>query len=321
MTQDAVNQRPSPQDPTQAPAADPIHFVIVTGTSGAGKSNALNFFEDIGFFCIDNLPLALLRQFADLCVRHRPKMDQVALVMDVRELTNLDESVRLIAELKTHGHRIETLFIDADDAVLIRRFSETRRPHPLSPGGSVAEGLEKERARLGPLHDSADRRIDTSAYSVHDLRSYIQRHFGAAEGDKGLTILVVAFGFKYGIPLESDLLFDVRFLSNPHFVPELRHKTGESNSIRDYVMKDPRSGEILQRINALLDFALPEYHAEGRNYLTIGIGCTGGKHRSVVVARELAQHLSDHGHLVEVRLRDAHGVGANTHPRDTPSHL
>ncbi len=295
--------------PTGGPA-EPIHFVILTGTSGAGKSNALNYLEDIGYFCVDNLPLALMRPFADLSMNRQPQMSRVALVVDVREGTNLEDATDLIADLKRVGHQVKTLFIDADDAVLIRRFSETRRPHPLSPTGSVAEGLALERERLEPLRQSADCRIDTSSYSVHDLKSYIQRHFGAADDDKGLTISVIAFGFKHGIPLEADLLFDVRFLNNPHFVPELKNKTGESDDVRDYVMADSRVEPLLQRIGDLLSFTLPEYHAEGRNYLTIGIGCTGGKHRSVVLARELARRLTRGHHRVEVRLRDAHGPGS-----------
>ncbi|MBI5137655.1 MAG: RNase adapter RapZ [Nitrospirae bacterium] len=304
-----MNQQPA----AAAPPGGAINFLILTGTSGAGKSHALNFLEDIGFFCVDNLPLGLLTQFADLCARSSPPLSQVALVIDVRERASLDASGTLIQSLRGAGHRVETLFFDADDAVLIRRFSETRRPHPLSPDGSVSEGLAKERRRLEPLRNTADRRVDTSAYSVHDLKAYLQRHYGGAEDAKQLTISLVAFGFKFGVPLEADLLFDVRFLANPHFVPELKPKTGESDDVRDYVMADPRSEGVIRRINDLLAFTIPEYEHEGRNYLTIGVGCTGGKHRSVVVARALAERLTAAGHRVELRLRDAHGAspGAN----------
>jgi UPF0042 nucleotide-binding protein len=295
-------------DPGPSSSNGPIHFVILTGTSGAGKSHALNYLEDLGFFCVDNLPLALVPQFVNLCKQSTPAMTRVALVMDVRERTSLADSAALLRGLKKAGHRVETLFFDADDTVLIRRFSETRRPHPLSPDGSVPEGLALERTALTPLRDSADRRIDTSSYSVHDLKAYIHRHFGAADDDKGLTISVVAFGFKYGIPLEADLLFDVRFLDNPHFVPDLKPKTGEDSAVRDYVLADQRSEPLLECIYALLDLTIPEYDREGRRYLTIGIGCTGGKHRSVVISRELAKRLSDAGHQVTVRLRDAHGA-------------
>jgi len=286
----------------------PIHVVIVTGTSGAGKSNVLNFLEDLGFFCVDNLPLPLLPQFVALCGRSVPAVDRVALVMDVRERSSLSNSASLINDLKADGHQVETLFIDADDSVLIRRFSETRRPHPLSPDGSVPAGLALERTRLTPLRDSADRRIDTSSYSVHDLKAHIQRHYGAGENDKALTISVVAFGFKYGVPLEADLLFDVRFLANPHFIPELKAQTGENAAVRDYVLADQRSGTMLEHIKGLLAFTIPEYQREGRRYLTVGIGCTGGKHRSVVLSTELETHLKQQGHQVGLLLRDAHGV-------------
>lgn len=304
-----MSQEPAPAQPTSGA----IHFLILTGMSGAGKSHALNFLEDIGFFCVDNLPLGLIAQFADLCARSTPPMRRVALVIDVRERASLDASGTLLQSLRDAGHRVEVLFFDADDAVLIRRFSETRRPHPLSPEGSVSEGLIKERRRLEPLRNTADRRIDTSAYSVHDLKAYLQRRYGNADSAKQLTISLVAFGFKYGVPLEADLLFDVRFLANPHFVPDLKPKTGESADVRDYVLADPRCEGVIGRIENLLAFTIPEYEREGRNYLTIGVGCTGGKHRSVVVAHQLADRLTTAGHHVELRLRDANGAspGAN----------
>ena len=285
----------------------PIHFAILTGTSGSGKSYALKCLEDVGFFCVDNLPLALLSSFVDLCEQSSARISKVALVVDVRERFNLDEGANLVAALRQRGHRVETLFFDADDGVLIRRFSETRRPHPLSPEGSVVEGLSKEREKLTQLRNIADRRIDTSNYSVHDLREYIQSHYGGGITDNQLTISVVAFGFKYGIPLEADMLFDVRFLQNPHFVPELKPHIGTEPRVRDFVMADPRTGELIDRIAHVLDFAIPEYEREGRNYLTIAVGCTGGRHRSVVIAHALAERIRTVDRDVEVRLRDAEG--------------
>jgi UPF0042 nucleotide-binding protein len=288
----------------------PLHFLILTGTSGSGKSHALNFLEDVGYFCVDNLPLALISPFADLCEQSGRQIRKIALVVDVRERLFLEQGTIPILELKRRGHRVETLFFDADDAVLIRRFSETRRPHPLSPGGSVLEGLRREREMLAPLRNTADRRVDTSHYSVHDLRAYVQSQYGGDQGAKALTVSLVAFGFKYGIPLEADLMFDVRFLANPHFVPELKAHTGEDPAVRDYVLADKRAGPLLEHLTGLLKFAVPAYEQEGRSYLTIAVGCTGGRHRSVVVVGELAKALRAEGRAVEVRYRDVTGEGA-----------
>jgi UPF0042 nucleotide-binding protein len=288
-----------------------LHFLILTGTSGSGKSHALNCLEDVGYFCIDNLPLALIGPFADLCERSGRELTRIALVVDVRERFFLDEvGITPILELQRRGHKVETLFFDADDAVLIQRFSETRRPHPLSPHGSLLEGLTRERGLLAELRNTADRRIDTTHFSVHDLRSLIRSSYGSARDGKALTIAIIAFGYKYGIPLEADLLFDVRFLANPHFVPELKEHTGREPAVRDYVLADRRSGPLLDRLTDLLMFVIPAYEQEGRSYLTIGIGCTGGKHRSIVIADRLASALGARGHAVEVRHRDAPGEGA-----------
>ncbi|MFQ5508578.1 MAG: RNase adapter RapZ [Leptospirillia bacterium] len=283
----------------------PIHFLVITGTSGAGKSHALNYLEDVGYFCIDNLPLSLATKLAELCERSGQDIHRIALVADVRERVFLEEEgSSFIAELRRRGHTVEVLFFDADDAVLIRRFSETRRPHPLSPDGNVAEGLALERTLLKPLSNIADLKVDTSTFSVHDLRDYVQRRYGGDAGAKSFTVSLVAFGYKYGIPLETDLLFDVRFLDNPHFQPDLRPLTGENDRVKDYVLADKRTLPFLNKAAELLDMTLPEYEREGRSYLTVGIGCTGGKHRSVVAARWLAEHLAASGRRVEVRLRD-----------------
>jgi len=290
-----------------------LHFLILTGTSGSGKSHALNCLEDVGYFCVDNLPLALIGPFADLCERSGRELTQIALVVDVRERIFLEEQgITPILDLRRRGHRVETLFFDADDAVLIQRFSETRRPHPLSPHGSVLEGLTRERAMLAELRNTADRRIDTTHFSVHDLRANLRSHYGRERDGKALTISVVAFGFKYGIPLEADLLFDVRFLANPHFVPELKEHTGREPKVRDYVLADGRAEPLLARLTDLLAFVLPAYEQEGRSYLTIGIGCTGGKHRSVVIAERVAEALRAQGHAVEVRHRDIPSEDAAT---------
>lgn len=287
-----------------------LHFLILTGTSGSGKSHALNCLEDVGYFCVDNLPLALIGPFADLCERSGRELNKIALVVDVRERFFLEEvGITPILELQRRGHKVETLFFDADDAVLIQRFSETRRPHPLSPQGSLLEGLARERAILAELRNTADRRIDTTHFSVHDLRSLVRSSYGGVRDGKALTITIVAFGFKYGIPLEADLLFDVRFLANPHFVAELKEHTGREPAVRDYVLADRRAEPLLTRLTDLLAFVIPAYEQEGRSYLTIGVGCTGGKHRSIVIAERLAEALRAQGHAVEVRHRDAPAEG------------
>ncbi len=281
-----------------------IQFVILTGTSGGGKSHALDALEDIGYYCVDNLPLALLPTFAELCEQSQSAVSRVALVVDVRERIFSDSDPDPATTLRDRGHRVETLFFDADDAALIRRFSETRRPHPLSPDGSVAEGLLLEREMLTSLRNTADLRVNTSAFSVHDLKDYIRRHFSGDQKDNSLTVSLVAFGYKYGIPLEADLLFDVRFLDNPHFDPELRHKNGRDPQVRAFVMNDPRTDKMVQHIVSMLEFSVPEYDREGRSYLTVGIGCTGGRHRSVAVAEAVSAHLADGPWPIEVRLRD-----------------
>jgi len=288
-----------------------LHFLILTGTSGSGKSHALNCLEDVGYFCVDNLPLGLIGAFADLCERSGREVAKIALVVDVRERFFLEEQgITPILDLQRRGHRVETLFFDADDAVLIQRFSETRRPHPLSPQGSVLEGLTLERAMLAELRNTADRRIDTTHFSVHDLRAHLQASYGRDRDGKALTISVVAFGYKYGIPLEADLLFDVRFLANPHFVPELKEHTGREQAVKDYVMADGRAEPLLARLTDLLLFMIPAYEQEGRSYLTIGIGCTGGKHRSVVIAERVGEALRAGGYAVEVRHRDIPAEGS-----------
>lgn len=282
-----------------------VAFLILTGTSGSGKSHALKCLEDAGYYCVDNLPITLIPQFAEQCEQADPPIRRTALVVDVRERFFLEGGMSLISELGDRGHRVKILFFDADDKVLIRRFSETRRPHPLSPDGSVMDGLKKEREILAALRDAADSHIDTSTFSVHDLKAYMHSHYGVTKRDNNLTISLVAFGFKYGIPLDADIIFDVRFLANPHFVPDLKMHTGTHPRVRDYVMADKRTEPLLERLTSLLDMTLPEYEKEGRTYLTIGVGCTGGKHRSVVVAGKLAEWMEKRGRTVEVRLRDA----------------
>lgn len=271
--------------------------VVVTGLSGAGRTTALHALEDLGFFCIDNLPTALAPDAVALC--EKGDMTRVALGMDVRVRVFLGEVGRVLSTLEDGGRRdLHVLFLDASDETILRRFSETRRPHPLASSetregaASVLEGVTSERERLAPLRARATRVIDTTSLSVHELRRSVLTHFGPASGAaERMNVRVVSFGFKYGTPVDADLVFDVRFLQNPYFVPELKRVPGTDPRVRDFVLGLPETGEFLERTLELLRYVLPKYEREGKSYLTIGIGCTGGMHRSVVLAEHIATAL------------------------------
>lgn len=282
-------------------------FVIVTGLSGSGKSQAIRALEDLGFFCVDNLPVALIPTFADLVLRSGPEISRAAVVVDVREGRFLESFPRIFQELDAMpGLTPRLIFLEASDAVLVRRFSETRRPHPLAPNRSVTEGIAEERARLQPIKRMAHEIVDTTKLNVHDLR---QVFMGLIRGDRRVAPLVVtilSFGFKHGVPVDADLLFDVRFLPNPHFVPHLREHTGREKPVADYVFQSPAAQEFLDHTLPLLRFLLPHYAAEGKTYLTVGIGCTGGRHRSVAIAEAIRKGLGRIPHArVRVRHRDS----------------
>jgi UPF0042 nucleotide-binding protein len=279
-------------------------MVVVTGLSGSGRSAALKAFEDIGFHCVDNLPLVLLPAFVEFA-RGSEEAALSAIGIDIREKDFPDRFPALYRELKAGGSAIETLFLDASDQTLVRRFSETRRPHPLARGTTaLVDGIRQERAALGEVKKLADRIIDTSDYTVHDLRQAVERHY--AEGDAGrpLVITLITFGYKYGVPYDMDLMFDLRFLPNPHFVPELRDHTGEDPRVREYVMAGEDSAEFLTRLQQFLEYLLPRYRREGKSYLTIGFGCTGGRHRSVAVAVTMAERLRASGYEVNLKHKD-----------------
>jgi len=269
--------------------------VVVTGLSGAGKSTALRALEDLGFFCVDNLPTALAPQAVELC--EKGGMLRIALGMDVRVRAFLGEVGSVVSKLENGGGRdVELIFLDASDETILRRFSETRRPHPLSTGDgalAVLDGARIERERLAPLRARATRIFDTTRLSVHELRRATVAHFGPASGGAPRMVTrVVSFGFKYGPPIDADLVLDVRFLDNPYFVPHLKALPGTDKAVVDYVLALPESKAFLEKTADLLAFVLPRYEREGKSYLTIGIGCTGGRHRSVVVAEALASALS-----------------------------
>jgi UPF0042 nucleotide-binding protein len=279
-------------------------IVIVTGLSGSGKSAALNSFEDMGFYCVDNLPLALLPAFVDVAGRS-PEMALSAIGLDVREKAFAGEFPQLYRGLKERGRPLELLFLEASDRALVRRYSETRRPHPLARGDvPLGDGIARERQALAEVKKLADRIVDTSDYTVHDLRQAVERLYGAADAGKPMVVTIISFGYKFGVPYDVDLLFDLRFLPNPHFVPDLKPLTGEDGRVQDYVMGTPESGVFLSRLTDFLEYLLPRYRSEGKSYLTIGFGCTGGKHRSVAVALLAARRLRAAGYDVNVKHRD-----------------
>ena len=281
-------------------------FVVLTGLSGSGKSQAIRALEDLGYFCVDNLPVALLPMLAELTLRAGSEISRAAVVVDVREGRMLDELPRTYRKLKSVRNLNPVLiFLEADDDVLVRRFSETRRPHPLAPDRSAIEGIREERERMKPIRRLADHVVDTSALTVHELRHAFRGvQAGRAPGSP-LVVTILSFGFKHGIPVDSDLLFDVRFLPNPHFVPELRPHTGRDREVRAFLDKSDATHEFLEHTLNLLRFLIPQYVVEGKSYLTIGIGCTGGRHRSVAIAEALKKGLAGlEGVQVRVRHRD-----------------
>ena len=282
-------------------------MVVVTGLSGSGRSAALKAFEDMGFYCVDNLPLVLLPAFVEFA---RGSEDAVlsAIGIDIREKGFPDRFPALARELRAKGDPIEILFLDASDQALVRRFSETRRPHPLARGTTaLIDGIRQERTALGEIKGLADRIIDTSDYTVHDLRQAVERHYSGADAGRPLVITLITFGYKYGIPYDMDLMFDLRFLPNPHFVAELRDHTGEEPRVREYVTGGAASLEFLARLQQFLEYLLPRYQREGKSYLTIGFGCTRGRHRSVAVAVTIAERLRERGYEVNLKHRDLRG--------------
>lgn len=305
--------------------------VVVTGLSGAGRTTALRALEDLGFFCIDNLPPVMAAGALDVC--EKGGITKIALGMDARVRVFLGEGEHVVSMLEGDGSRdVSVLFLDASDETIIRRFSETRRPHPLStygsltPAASVLEGVTTERERLSGLRARATRVIDTTALGVHDLRRQVVAHFGPASGSsERMTIRVLSFGFKYGPPADADLVFDVRFLKNPYFVPELKRLPGTEPAVREFVMGLPETTTFLDRTLELLRFVVPKYEQEGKSYLTIAFGCTGGMHRSVVLAEQVAKALDTLLHAPEMAPPSDRGAGlrieiATVH-RDVARHL
>jgi UPF0042 nucleotide-binding protein len=281
------------------PAKD---LVIVTGISGAGKASALKSFEDLGFHCVDNLPLELLPDFAAL-VSKSVEVEKAAIVVDVREGATLDRLPEILKNVKKHLHT-RVVFLDAQDAALVQRYSETRRPHPLGRSETVWRSIVEERQLLDPIRNVADTLIDTSNFNVHELRAHIQTRFGQEDKTNRLLVSCLSFGFKNGVPLDADMVFDVRFLPNPHFVPEFRKMTGLDPKVAAYVRGFPQTREFLDKVTKLMLYLLPLYVKEGKSYLTVAFGCTGGQHRSVMMVEEMNKRLKKAGYQVKALHRD-----------------
>lgn len=281
-----------------------IDFIVVTGMSGAGKSAASRCLEDLGFFCIDNLPVTLIPKVAELCAQSEKRIERVALVVDAREGRFLEGLFDILLDLRRDGHLVRIVFLDASDEALVRRFSESRRPHPLAPGGSALEGIWAERERLAFLKAKADLVIDTSSFTVHEFRKLLATSFLDLPAPQKTALSLVSFGYKYGLPVDADLVFDARCLPNPYFSDELRPLTGREPQVIGYVLGFAQAQGFVDRIQQFLRFTLPLYVQEGKAYLTIAVGCTGGRHRSVVLTEELGRLLREAGHEVTVRHRD-----------------
>src|SRR5271169_355556 len=300
----AANQTPSPKRRALRPPVPRIQheLVIITGISGAGKLSALKTFEDLGYYAVDNLPVGLLLNFADL-VRDSAEIERAALVVDIREGARLDKLPQLLQSLRS-SLKTTVLFLEANEEALLRRYSETRRPHPLGRKTSVKASLQSESQRLQPVRAVADLVIDTTKFNVHELRALINERFQGEERAQNILISCVSFGFRQGVPEDADLMFDVRFLPNPHFIPEFRPFTGRHPQVAKYIRSFPQTQEFISRISELLVYLIPHYIREGKSYLTIAFGCTGGQHRSVMIASEIRKRLARAGFKVKETHRD-----------------
>jgi UPF0042 nucleotide-binding protein len=279
-------------------------LLVITGLSGSGKTHVSRALEDAGWFCVDNLPTALVPSFADL-IRRSPELQHTALVVDVRERGFPERFPRVYRELKRRAGLAPSLvFLEADQKTLLQRFSETRRPHPLAGQEPAIEGIRAEREALAPIRKMADVILDTSRFTVHELRDHVRERYDARAERRRMTVSVLSFGYKHGIPPEADLVFDVRFLPNPNFVPRLRRMSGADAPVVAYLRRQPETGALLRRIGSLLRFVLPRHEREGRSYLTIAVGCTGGRHRSVMLANEVGAAVRKKGFPVRVYHRD-----------------
>ena len=290
--------------PAPKSSSSPVRteLVVITGMSGSGKASVLKAFEDMGYYCVDNLPVELIENFAEL-VRESAFIERAALVADIREGHGLNHLPAILKKLR-HTLPTRVVFLEASDEALLRRFSETRRPHPLSAHSSVKSAIVAERKQLRPIRQLADMVVDTSRFNVHELRAHITRRFQQEPTDKNIMVSSVSFGYKHGVPEDADLIFDVRFLPNPHFIPKYRPLTGKDAAVAKYIRGFPQTRQFIKRVVDLLTYLLPHYVREGKSYLTIGFGCTGGQHRSVMIAEDVQKRLAKEGYRVKVQHRD-----------------
>ena len=279
-----------------------MRFVIVTGLSGAGKTEATKSLDDIGYFCVDNLPPKLIPKFAEAC--NTGQINKVALVMDIRGGVFFDDLFESLEYLRKNNFKYEILFLDCSDEVLVKRFKQNRRSHPLSPNGRVLTGINIERKKLREVQDKADIIIDTSKYPIKDLREKINEYFGDKSIEEEISISVLSFGFKYGIPVDSDLVFDVRFIPNPFYIPELKPLSGIDEPVKEYVLKQQETKDFLEKLNDMLKFLIPNYAKEGKKQLIVSIGCTGGRHRSVAIANAVYEELKKEDFNTSIEHRD-----------------
>lgn len=281
-----------------------LKIIIITGLSGSGKSIAISAFEDAGFYCVDNMPVALLPKFLELPIESDSEITGLAFVMDLREKSFLSSYSSVFDSLKKKGHKFKILFLEANEETLLKRYSQTRRHHPLSQDKSLLDGIRIEQEQLKELKITADKIIDTSRYNVHDLKSVINDIAQQSKNFAPMRINILSFGFKYGTPHDASLIMDVRFLANPHFVPELKAFDGKNRKIKNYVLNNDEARRFLKKYLDLLDYLIPLYEKEGKTYLTIAVGCTGGRHRSVTIAEALFEHINKPGRQIIITHRD-----------------
>lgn len=291
-----------PKSARSKPPRKKAELVVITGLSGSGKGSVLRSLEDLGYYAVDNLPVDLIPKFVEL-VADNPGIACAALVVDIREGTGLSKFPQVFQRI-SRIVKAKLIFLEADDSAIVRRFSETRRPHPLGTGNSIPKSIRSERTKLAPIRAMADLIINTSKFTVHELREFIGERFRGQRDESKIMIYVTSFGFRNGIPPESDLVFDVRFLPNPNYIPRFKHLTGKNPSVAQYIRSFPQTLEFIQRITELLVYLLPHYIREGKSYLTIAFGCTGGQHRSVMMAAQIRKNLADAGFKVKVSHRD-----------------
>jgi UPF0042 nucleotide-binding protein len=285
--------------------AESIRFVVITGLSGAGKSETIKCFEDLGYFCVDNLPPILIPKFAELCAQSDGRINRIALVVDIRGGSFFDDVFDALERLEQNGFTYEIVFLEAREEILIRRFKESRRKHPLSNTGGISDGIRAEKDKLEPIRGKASMIIDTSALNARGLRELINRKYESLPRQEKMLVTVISFGFKKGLPLDADLVFDVRFLPNPFYVESLKDLDGNRDEVADYVLKWPVTARFLTKLYDFIDFLTPQYAKEGKANLIIGIGCTGGRHRSVTVANKIGEYLRTKGYMVTIDHRDA----------------